>query len=220
MPGPIPETGDALRIKVFTYCNSLDQLGLNTLYYKVTGSVGGMTITQIAEAFAVRVGPLYKSWMSDRSVFLGTSCQNLTGDISIEATSTQERGAGTEGSLMCPGQVSGLIRYKGSVYVAGTTGKFYVPKGRIYVPFPARSWLTLDGDMGAPGLAQLQALAPLLGPTPTLTQFHGTATVSLWLASRRVFNGTYSLMGPPIASDSWATQRRRGDFGARNVVPF
>ena len=212
MPGLTPQVGDLVQVRV--HCKAGSQAGINVLNYRVVAVVGGgMALPDIASYFDGIVPGPYTDWMSIHSNYEGVEVQNLQPPITNPVTASVNAGAGVTPGANSPRQVSGLI---GTHTVLGGRPN----RGRIYVPFPASTWVSLDGELTGAGLAALQAVADALGPVVVANL--GAVQTSLELQVRHP-----DVVGPPrtpvstavirlTASTGLATQRRRGDFGQPN----
>lgn len=204
----VPDVNDVLRVILASWFDG--QYGLNIRYYAVT-AIGGDGLTEFALANALKTefGPLYQPMLTDNALFLGVSVRNLTRTPAAAAvTSSGGSLTGTSGEEALPTQVSGIITLRSAL--AGRANR-----GRLYIPFPSED----DNDAetvrptaayiaNATALANALALdfQPIIGAdsvtmVPIIKPGGPTDRVPIISA---------------IAREAWATQRRRGDYGARN----
>jgi hypothetical protein len=213
MPGTTPIVNDLLEIR--TECFHVDQASINVLHYVVTATAGGgLTVTQIAAAFDGRVGLPYQAWFPAAVFFEKVSCKNLSPPATLAAEFVAHA-PGTAVGGVEPGQVSGLITKKTGL--AGVR-----QRGRIYVGFVSTNSVDTAGNLTGGGLAVLTSIRDAIGPNITLV--NGAATVTLALA---IVHGPDKNGNPPptqltlvttlTPSAFLATQRRRGNYGRRNL---
>lgn len=196
------------------FCITQSQLGENVLHYEGLSFVGtGGTIADAAARISTVLAPLYKPLLHPAATFYGVMCRQvfpLPKSISYADATGAGSGTGTGGAL--PKQVSYLISKKSET--PGRKGQ-----GRLYVPFPAggdNDTATAAPNAGA--MVKLIALRAQLVSTLTIGAGGNTSVISpiLW-------NQTEVRIVPitaMFAVQEWATQRRRGDFGRKNALPF
>jgi len=83
MPGPFPISGDIIRSRAA--CFQAGQLGLNTIYWEVSGVSGvGASLSEIAEGLSSAWHTHYKAMMGTTAEFLGVGVSNITPPATIE----------------------------------------------------------------------------------------------------------------------------------------
>lgn len=218
MPGLLPIVGDVLQVKFC--CDSESQISLNLLHYRVQSVAGvGAPLTDIATFFDITMAAGYKGLMSILSRYRGVGVTNLTPPASVEVATTGNAGVGDETTGDLPTQVSFLISLK-----TAKRGRGY--RGRVFPGFPATTFINGDGGMNALGIAAITAWFSALPFTATVSAAGGNTT-TLELGIYRRQENKLPLNPPQFEKctfgtwrEKWATQRRRGDFGRANLLPF
>jgi len=217
MPGTTPENGDLLQVR--TVCYTDNQISMNVLHYQmVTQGVAPITLENMAEALSELWAPLYKSLMPDSAAFRGVSVQNLMSPRTLEYHETGDSGPGTEGANLAPTQATGLIRFR-----APLAGRRY--RGRIYPGLISAGLIAANGGLSVGGETALNALATELGPARTVAEDGQTALLGLAIRHPDVIVAgvripqwsTVDLIDPSVLL---ATQKRRGEYGQHNVIPW
>lgn len=197
--------------QVKAYHHLTDQLGLNVFHYRVsavagTGSDADKLLVAVSQAIHVRI----KDLMVVTAEFDGIRLQKVRpAPPAADCFSTDDAGPGTVNGDAMPRQVSGLVSKRTAI--AGRHGR-----GRYYVPFPSEN----DNDSSpipTPGyVVRLALLATALATPLTIGAGGNTATLVPIVYDRATG------IGVPVVSmttaSRWATQRRRGSFGAVNPV--
>jgi len=202
--------GDLLEIK--TFCVHAEQVGLNVHHYIVENITGSVTDYEVATAFDSAVSLLLRSMMASDSEYAGTTCQILNGSPPpVPVFSVGSAGAGTLGSVSLPTQTCGLITFTSQLIGRAN-------RGRRYIAFPAADALDTDGTPIAAQVSNLDSLATvLLSVFPIVG---GSGTISATLCIGRKPSLTFTRLTGKRVLKRWATQRRRGNFGAANKLPF
>lgn len=202
--------GDVYEVKLYTVQGA--QTAVNVRHFRVSAvSATTPADSAIADAFSNRYGPVLRPLMSTSAEFRGAG-QRLVSTIPkpVETYSVAGAGPGTVAADPLPKQVCGLLTLR-----TAFAGRRY--RGRIYVPFPAES----DNDFTTRPIAtyvtRLQTLGGQFTGSFTITQGANTMTVASVVFSRQL--GEWSVVTGYTARSSWATQRRRGDFGRSNLSP-
>jgi len=216
--------GMILRIRAVCYDSFDVQLGESVTHWQVQSHTGNPDNTDVAAAFAGSLAAPYKAWLGTNVTFRGVGVTIIKPTLVPEIFNVAFAGAGVSGGVAQPPQVSGLIRHQSENYYVGPSGKTRRAQGRLYVPFPGVSWVGNPDPMSAGGLAALNAIAAAWGTSKSCPGHGGAAQLIL---------GTYVTLGPGptlvkdfqpsvtiFASNLWATQRRRGEYGRTNVDPF
>jgi len=210
--------GDTLRVTVCCYTPT--QIGLNVLYYTIDTPVGAPTDAQFATAMDTLMAGPYIAHMPSVANYRGVMVQILTGGAQTSAVSVAGAGAGTAGATLAPSQTCGIISKRGALALRTN-------RGRGYIPFPGSIFVTAAGAPTAGHLVALGGIANAWGPVHTaLVVGAGTLNATMKLATFTTIPG-----GPPILSSTlsvttlvprerFGTQRRRGQYGAQNVLPF
>jgi hypothetical protein len=213
MPGFIPMIGDVLQVK--TRCFFVNQVSLNVLHYSVNAYVGaGLNLVEIADKLSARLSTDYRALMSSEVTYEGLSVQNITPARTVPYNSVTGKGVGTVGTKSCPSQTSFIIKLRSAL-----AGRRNI--GHVYPGFPAANFQDFQGRITQAGQDALADLATDLGPSLLLA--NGPDSVQLQLCIRHP-DKNVPLPGTPdatpayecIPSTLWATQRRRGDYGAAN----
>lgn len=216
MPGIIPIVGDMLESRSCQYTNN--QIALNVLHWKVTGvTSGGLTLASIAAQFDTNWFFSYKLWMSPDSSWRGVGVRNLTAPRTTEFASIAHDGVGTGGGQNLPTQTSGVLStFTG---LGGRKGH-----GRFYPGFPASTYADAQGEQNAAGSLQLAQIAAVINVSEVLSVGPTSTTVQMVVRNK-------DLPGPPpvpqgtdvrsiITRLIFGTQRRRGQYGRPNALPF
>jgi len=193
-------------------CITEDQAAINVLNYKIGTVVGGgVTDADAAATFDALFAPLYKALLSEEAEYYGVAVQRFfptprTVAIPIVAS----RGAGSVTGDMLPGQVSGIISL-----VTDFAGRKY--RGRMYIPFPGEAD-NVDHIPTSSYETRLNSLAVAV-VTPVVVTAGGDSAEFRPQIYHRGTSTSDSITGSN-SKRLWATQRRRGDFGQRNMPPF
>lgn len=195
------------------YSRRGEQLGINVLHYRVSNVIPpGPSDQEIANAFQTAYDSQYQALLSTNATFVGATAQKIRPLPSGPTfQSTGPPISGLDPGDVLPNQVSGLLRVR-------TAGGGRRARGRIYIPFPSESANESPGIPTTPYLANLQALATALIAAISILGAVGSATLNIG-----VFSRVDNLQRDATAIDTrplWATQRRRGGFGATNPGPF
>lgn len=200
-------------VKVRVCCQETNQISLNSLTYKITALTGAPTYEDLAGHLAANLSGAYAPFISNTSKFYGISMQRYF-PTAMQPVIAIRNDVGTGGATTAPRNAAAIITKKSSV--PGKQGR-----GRIYVPFIATANLSVDGSISPAGLVLMDAIitAGLATVTALVVNFAGdTVSFDPTLVSatgifRSALVGAYSksLVG---------TQKRRGDFGRPNNLPF
>lgn len=207
-----PVAFDHVQVRVVCYTPS--QISENVLDYVVRSPVItlGATLQEIASAIATTFHTDYKAFMPSVARFRGVSAQELSNPVSIPYTDSTKDGPGVNGALLAPTQTSGLIRKQ-------TLSGGRSNRGRIYIGLVSQANIAGTGGMNGAGLTLLDNIKDTIDVAQTIVGAGGTTTLDLVVWHRGgAFN--YTLVSQLVAASEWATQRRRGQFGRTNVVPF
>lgn len=217
MAGFTPANGDLLQIR--TVCYTPEQISMNVLHYQVvTQGIAPMDLGRMALALDNQWNDPYKALMSSASKWRGVGVQNLMVPRTLEYTNATHTGDGTAGAAMAPTQASFLIKIRAPL--AGRKNR-----GRIYPGLMSMNHIAATGELTIGGSAALQDLIDTLGPAINLAQDGQTCLITLTVrhpdaivAGVRV--PQWSTADLITGSLLIATQRRRGDYGQHNSIPF
>ena len=214
MPTFLIKAGDVVALKII--CSVPGQVSVNSRQYQLVQSTSNVECP--SNLFLARVEPtlsLYmKLLMAQEATYYGLMLYLDTPAIGTSGwrpdSKATERAVGTGGPGLLPHQTAGLI----ALY-SNTAGK--KGQGRMYVPFPAKIYCGQDGNPTANYLEALTELGTwLTGNQPV--QDGGVTHLFAPVLYRR--GGSPYQIGAAIARPGWATQRRRGNFGPTNEMPF
>jgi len=219
MPGTTPIVGDVLQVRAV--CFTLNQIALNITHWRVTSVAGaGQTLFQIAAKFSTDLHVAYKGWMPPAASFRGVGVTNIAGVRSVEEVAIGNAGIGTvAGTNLIPTQVAGLISWK-----TDSAGRHF--QGRIYPGFPSAGYVDAAGEMTAPGRTAVDVIRIAYGFAKTVTTGADACNLQLVLLHRPTParpippNSLTTDVTISLRSQSFATQRRRGDYGPANQPPF
>lgn len=216
--------GDIWRIKALCYDTTLLQIQLNNMYFVVVSDTGaGPPALNVAQAFDVVVAPLYKALMSANSKYRGVQAQfigqpPLLPQIPVDTHANDGPGVGA-GANTVPAQVSGVVSWKTAL-----AGKHY--RGRIYPGFLDTGFVDTWGEITNAGVAALQALGNAWATNRSVT--YGPSIANLQLVVQGVFRDAmgivtsvaYQRVVSALARNRLGTQRRRGQYGRNNPLPW
>lgn len=215
--GVLMAVNDIWRTRAYTFQNN--QLGVNVYYHRVS-AVGGSPMSDVMfEALSGSIAAAYKAIIANTASYDGLGSSRIFPTSSMEEISISGNGVGTAGAPG-PGQVSGIItRRTNNPGVGG--------RGRVYIPFPSIADMDVDGIPVVGYVTKLDAIAAtMLAPGPLTITVVGDSVILRHVLVK------YSAPPPPItfvsAADltgfvsrrKWASQHRRGDYGALNRRPF
>lgn len=193
-------------------CYLPNQVSVNVLHYICTTAAGaGGTDTTFAAGLDALLSPLVKALIDEAAFWRGVSVQQISPPPpTLPAVVTVNDGPGTALGDLLPAQVSGIITKQ--TPLAGV--KF---RGRMYVPFPSET----DNNSNAPTASygtRLTSLALALSDAIVAGVGGDTSDMTPCLYHRS--DGSITLITQARANTLWATQRRRGNYGKLNAVPF
>lgn len=220
-----PALNNVYQVRIYCYDTPPTQVSINTVYLKITNAagVGTMSEQSMCNQLDVLWAARYKPCLANGATYFGLTVQrvDIPTPLPISLFSKGNTGAGTGGAGTLPNQVAGLISLK-----TQNAGRHY--RGRIYTPFLPVSASDANGLMTAAYVAILQAdIASSLQSIEGIVS--GANTVSgLYQVRTRI-----KVVGPPVsfitsynpvlvgqAIQRFATQRRRGQYGRNNPIPF
>jgi len=215
----VPAVNDILEVTVLTVDGS--QIGLNRTHWRVKGLVtGGATMLEIAQALDGTWAAAYKTLINNNATYRGTQVQKIWPLPRIfPESSVALTAAGTGGANALPKQTAAVIGFQ-----TAKAGQAY--RGRMYVPFPSA---TANDVTGVPTGAYMTKIANLItayGLGQTIVGATGSTDMDLviWHAKAGLHGlplaHTYDPATNATSKAQWATQRRRGDYGQINKLPF
>jgi len=191
------------------------QIGLNVMYWKCTGTTGtGVTLQALADRFDDLWAFTFKQSLSENARWRGVSVQRIAGFFSpLIWTSTVNDGVGGVAGNLAPTQTSGVIS-KRSVF-PGKHGR-----GRLFIPFPSVNDVQPTGAPTVGYVTVLESIAVLMNASVVTTLGGDQGTVKQVV--RRDQSGiiNFDLVEQTIARNRYGTQRRRGQYGSTNILPF
>lgn len=205
-------TGDVIKVRIATIWQS--QLGLQVRYYRVTVAVGGPMQGEIASTLDGIYAPQLKPCLHIAATYRGTDVQRIWPlPPAAPAYEVANQGLGTVAGDGLPSYVCGLYGF-----VTQRAGRRY--RGRTYIPFPGEA----SSDATGRPSGAYQTLASAWGSTlwtQRLVSYGAgarTATLDPILWHRDTL--TWDVITGGAVRIYWASQRRRGDFGRTNLLPF
>ena len=202
-----------------TFAYSGNQMAVNTRYLTITSLTGAPpSESAFVNALDATLAAVYKQALANVAQYIGSDIQNITAvkPYPSQVGATANTGNGTGGTTPMPGQVAGLV----STYTA-LSGRNY--RGRAYIPFPptaagttttpsapTTAYQTILNSIGA-----LTSGGQSLTVTGTIVNFSWVIRHSSPPAIKDGYTTTTSYLGKP----SWATQKKRGDYGRTNAIP-
>jgi len=203
--------GDVLQA-VFC-CYTETQIGLNIRHYVVTAIAGSSAVEDdLATALDGVAAAAYKAWIGVPAKWRGVGVKKIWPIAGLTFADVSNDGDGTEVSELLAGQVSGCVTLRTDL--AGRSRR-----GRIYPPFPGKAHLENDSTLSVGGLVALEAIATIMDAPATVGAGGNTATCTP-IIYNPVTNSNRGTITSYRVNDKSATQRRRGAYGARNVLPF
>lgn len=207
------------RIKVRFVCYTANQISVNVLHYVAANLLGTVTDADLAAFFDARMSVEYYNLMNNTARYRGCGVAFLRGANTIEEVSVANDGAGTSGATPLPMQSCGMITKR--TVLGGRANR-----GRVYLPFPSSG----DSDpalnrptAGYAVSAGVYAGKALVGFTAVISI--GVNEVGLSPALVRRAAGppvtfTHKLVTGVSMPLKWGTQKRRGNYGKPNALPF
>lgn len=203
--------GDLLRIQ--HWCTQGDQAAVNTFHYKVTATAGVPPTDQaIVDHFHTLGSNNYPNALVQTAKYKGATLQRLSppplGPVILSSFGPVD---GLRVGDPLPGQVSGIVWCRGD-----QSSRHH--RGRAYIPFPSEDSNDAFNVPDAQYQNTLLLLAQNLYGTVVVGVGGDTVTLDPYIFSRTLA-ATFLIVSKGTRP-KWATQRRRGAFGARNVSPF
>ncbi len=204
--------GNVIEVRIVSFIP--EQIALNRLYYEVGNLQGsGADTANAAFDIDVAVAGAYRAVMPVTAEYRGVSVQRVFPlPRTVADVQTGLAGPGLAAGGLQPTQVAALVAKK-----TGFAGRAF--RGRAYAPFPSDSFQAATGKpSGAFVAGQLNAFA--LALAATIVAGLAPNTVDLTPVLFKTPAGPATSITSVVPRTEWATQRRRGGFGAKNVLPF
>lgn len=212
--------GDVYQVRCVSYTPS--QICVNSLYCLVTGVTGtepspGQLALTIDNNLSVGYIPL----ISTNARWRGISVQLQSSPKPVPSTSIVNDAVGGGSGDLLPAQTSYVIAFTNGI--ANRHGR-----GRIYPGFGPESNNTASGFLASAGQIILQSLANLMIGSFVNTQVSPAGTNTLQWVHRTVTKFppptpplvAYQNIVTAVGRPRWATQKRRGQYGRVNILPF
>jgi len=202
--------GDVVQTRIV--CVQGDQVSVNVVHWAIVNKVGtGATDAQAALAFDTVYEAQFKALMSNGATYRGTGFKRLYPIPGVEVAEVSNAGVGGVAGDPLPFQVSGLVTKR-----SATPGRH--GHGRLYVPFPGEADNGATGRISAGYDTRLTNLENnLIGPV-VAGAGGNTETYAPVIYNRKTHGIIFVL--DITHQQTWATQRRRGEHGRPNVLPF
>jgi hypothetical protein len=200
-------------LEIDIYC-TMDQQVAQTKRYLNVNSVGGVATleNQIAALTSVISGG-YESLLSDQASFYGIRVRDITGPTPSYWVTHESTVSGMIAGDPLPKQTCGLLR----LFAEDGTRR---DQNRIYVPFPGGDANTSpSGRPSAAYIADLDLLALIFTGLIAINDGAGNSS-SLDFGILKSGPARIESYVAHVPGRQWATQRRRGDYGAFNSLPF
>jgi len=206
--------GDVFKVTFVTSCDG--QLGLNVKQFRVeSADVPSADLQGLLNGICDEIAIRYTNILTNTATFRGAYATPLPNLVGVAPTiSTNSAGAGTAGGNPLPMQVTGIATLR-------TTLAGRANRGRIYVPFPPTDALE-NGTEQRPTVAyknSVQSLASFFVGLNEITSPDNPAEV--WEIRWGLGVGAaFRQFDSAVARQKFATQRRRGNYGRHNEIPF
>lgn len=207
------QQNDVLAVRVVCWESNDAQLMVNVLHYLVLNIVAGVpTLTDVITQLDLLVRTPYKALNPTNAQYRGVGGTKIWPlPRTMEESINSSAGAGTAGTQAMPLQVSGLIKFQ-----SGLAGRTH--RGRIYPGFLWAGFGNNDGTMNGAGATAVATVAGAIPRNWTMVGAGGTAALAQVVYNRVTHAPTVILASP--AQTVFATQRRRGQLGRTNLLPF
>lgn len=218
MPYHVTDLLNGNLFELAIYCKSQDQIAVNVLHYACSFTdTSNLNMQDLCDDFEAAFRAVYPAMIPNTAVYRGCSLRRLRTGKTATFYSSHAATGGTNENEALPYQVSGLIRLRANV--AGRRGR-----GRVYIPFPCLP----DSDNNLPiagYVTRLNAIADEITTVRVHADEDGEHTNSFSPCIRHANaegtdDDTYDLVTSAMGVGKWATQRRRGNFGRPNILPW
>jgi len=202
-----------IELRAFCFHPVTSQVGINVFHMQLRASVGSVPITSLsaANSLSLFLSSYYADLLDSSARFAGVSVQDFPARHYMPSWSTSGNSFGTVVGNDVPTQLSGLIGWRTNR--AGPKGR-----GRSYIPFVSATSVTASGGVAAGYKAALDAMGTALSGEFTVASGGTNYLWSLEIVDNKGLGDRY-LVESGVGRDSFATQRRRGDFGRMNSLP-
>lgn len=204
-------SGDLIQLQV--YCLAADQIGINNYFFRVNASTAGYMYTDLLNWAQVNVYPLYVPLMPVTAQVYGPQIRKISPGPFFPAMNVVNAQVGTATGNLAPRQSCPMLQKQTGV--RGAKGR-----GRIFLPFFSDLFITGAGHLSGAGQAITNNIGNTLLSNLTVGPTIGGDTAALVpvLVNQKTL-ATIDLTGfnNPI---KLGTQKRRGDFGKPNSLPF
>lgn len=202
------------QVRIFTNetVGATIQLGVNNLYYRCDAQVGGGAaeqdfINEVDTSFQAA----YKAAISVGANYYGVSGRELLPTKSGNVVQNVNAGAGTVAGNMLPKQVA-------AVFTKHTPQPGHSGRGRVYIGFQPVAGNTAAAGIAAGQLALLDTLRSIFASGILAITGADQSHMQPVLYSKKL-NAFFTVSSVTKAA-IWGTQRRRGDYGRQNALPF
>lgn len=211
MAVPNPAVGQFLRLTALAYVNS--QIGQNACDFQIGAQLGtGSTLNALLNAWSTTVVSNWLPPMPSNVILTGTIAQlfdTITGKVTQSVVKEDGTNHGAGSADVAPTQVAFVVKKK-----TGLAGKKF--NGRFFYPFLDAAQLTADGQIaGAYQTTIVAALSLTFGSQSLITAGNGYSVIPQILHRPAPLTGT--IVSVIVSSGQLGTQRRRGDYGRRNL---
>lgn len=189
------------------------QAGVVNWYWRANTVVnGGITLGELATGFENLYAPAMKVLLTNNATWRGTRIQRVVPKpVSAFAYDIGNQGPGTGGAEPLPKQIAAVI-----TWYTDFGGRMF--RGRSYIPFASETNNDPNGIPNAAYVANLTTLMNARLGDRTIVGLNGSVTFSPIIFHRKT--STSNPLNSGRANARWGTQRRRGDYGQQNPVPF
>jgi len=195
-------------------CTLGAQTSVNVRHYSVGNVVGnGCFDTDFVTNLDAALAADYKAVMTNEATYRGVSVQRIVpGPKTVPVFTLANTGTGSMVSDPLPKQCAGVISWKTSF-----SGHKY--RGRTYIPFPSEAHSSAGGVPIGAYVTLLGNIRDRLVGSRNVSDGLGNSSILDPCIFHRLTNNMTLIMSG-AAKSSWATQRRRGDYGKANLPPF
>lgn len=209
--GHKPISGAIIQVRVVA--SRLAQVAFNILHYRASGIItGGATNGELLTNLDTYMETEFKTLMAVLARYEGMDLKDIT-SVSDRAASINDNaavGTGAAGDTL-PMQTCGII----TKYTIAAGPGF---RGRLYLPFPSEGMNTAGNLPEAAYVTALNALALKIATARTVVGAAGTTTITPVIYHRD--SGNADDVVDAKGRGYWGTQRRRGQLGQTNPLPF
>jgi hypothetical protein len=190
-----------------------EQVGVNTFHWRASAVAAAPTDAQSASHFDALIDTEYKAILNNVAAYRGVTFQRVFPlPRTRAAIATTGAGVGTGGASPLPKQVAGVI-----TWLTPFAGPAF--RGRSYLPFPSEEHNTSNGVPQAAYTTACNTLATLLITPQTVLGGPGQ-TVTWTRVLANLLDNIYIEVDGFLSRPRWATQKKRGDYGQRNISPI